>query len=71
VIENKGVMSAESQRDLERLQRRVEKSKKLVHQSAIKVEELEASMRDICELKGRFILFPRNLKKNSDGLKTV
>jgi hypothetical protein len=64
-------MCAESQSDLERLQRQVEKAKTLVRQSGIKVEELEASMRDICELKGRFILFPRNLKKNSSGLKTV
>jgi hypothetical protein len=64
-------MSAESEHDLERLQRQVEKSKKLVHQSAIKVEELEASMRVSCDLKDRFILFPRDLKNNSGGQKTV
>src|SRR5580692_4102160 len=69
VVVNKGVMCAESQSDLERLQRQVEKAKTLVRQSGIKVEELETSMRDLCELKGRFILFPRNLKKNSRGLK--
>jgi hypothetical protein len=56
-------MSAESQSDLERLQRQVEKEKTLVHRSGIKVEELEASMRGSCKLKDRFILFPRNIKK--------
>jgi hypothetical protein len=56
-------MGAESQSDLERLQRQVEKAKTLVRQSGIKVEELEASMRGVCEVKKRFVLFPRNLKK--------
>ena len=64
VIEDKGVMRTESESDLERLQRQVEKSKTLVHQSAIKVEELEASMRSIGDLKDRFIVFPRNKKRD-------
>ena len=64
VIQDKGVMRAESENDLERLQRQVEKAKTLVHKSGIKVEELEASMRDIRDSKERFVLFPRNLKSN-------
>jgi hypothetical protein len=58
-------MRAESESDLERLQRQVEKAKALVHQSGIKVEELEATMRGIGDFKNRFILFPRNIKRNS------
>jgi hypothetical protein len=58
-------MRAEIESDLERLQRQVEKAKTLVHQSGIKVEQLEASMRGICDFKKRFILLTRNIKKNS------
>jgi hypothetical protein len=71
VIENKGVMRAESENDLERLQRQVETAKKLVHQSGIKVEELEASIRSSCDLNERFVIFPRKIKRNSSGLKVV
>jgi hypothetical protein len=46
--------------ELERLQRQVEKSKAMVHQSGIKVEELEASMHDIYRFKDRLTVFPRN-----------
>ena len=46
--------------ELERLQRQVEKEKALVHQSGIKVEELEASMHDIYRFKDRLTVFPRS-----------
>ena len=48
--------------DLERLRRQVEKSKILVQQSELKVEELEASMREIYNFKDRLVIFPRNRK---------
>lgn len=67
VVVDKGVMRAEYEIDLERLQRQVEKAKTLVRQSGIKVEELEASMRGMGDLKERFILFPRNIKSNPPG----
>lgn len=49
--------------ELERLQRQVEKAKALVHQSGMKAEELEASVREIHNISERVILFPRNGKK--------
>jgi hypothetical protein len=58
-------MSTENKSDLERLQRQVERAKKLIHQSEKKVEELGASISNICDLKDRFVIFPRNMKRNS------
>ena len=52
--------------DLERLRRQVEKSKILVRQSEMKVEELEASIRDIYNFKDRLVIFPRRAKPNGD-----
>jgi hypothetical protein len=60
-------MCAENENDLERLQRQVEKAKRLIHQSGIKVEELGASINNICDLNGRFVIFPRNIKRDSTG----
>lgn len=48
--------------ELERLQRQVEKSKSLVQQSGVKVEELEASMREFYRFKDRLTVFRRNGK---------
>lgn len=55
-------MSDES--DLDRLRRQVEKSKILVRQSEMKVEELEASIRDIYNFRDRLVIFPRPAKAN-------
>jgi hypothetical protein len=71
VTVDKGVMCPESQNDLERLQRQVEKAKTLIHQSGIKVEELETSVRNIGDFKDRFVLFTRNIKRNSADRPTV
>ncbi|MGH7940839.1 MAG: hypothetical protein ACREFR_07210 [Limisphaerales bacterium] len=49
--------------DLERLQRRVEKSKVLLHQSEMKVEELEASIRKIDSFKDRVFIFSARPKQ--------
>lgn len=57
-----GVMSNES--DLERLRRQVEKSRILVRQSEMKVEELEATVRDTYNFKNRLVIFPRRAKAN-------
>ena len=58
-----GVMSNES--DLDRLRLQVEKAKILVRQSEMKVEELEASVRDIYNFKDRLVIFPRRAKANA------
>ena len=49
--------------ELERLQRQVERAKTLIHQSGIKVEELEASVNEIYRFKDRLTMFPRNGKR--------
>jgi hypothetical protein len=49
-----------SRQEIERLERQVQKSKKLVHQSELKVEELEASIKGIYDFKSRTFLFNRN-----------
>jgi len=51
--------------DLERLQRQVENSKVLVRQSEVKVEELEASMREIYNFKDRLVIFSRDGNRKS------
>lgn len=56
------LMSEES--DLERLRRQVEKSRILVHQSEMKVEELEASMREIHHFKDRLVIFSGRAKRD-------
>ncbi|HEV2329893.1 MAG TPA: hypothetical protein VGY56_14020 [Verrucomicrobiae bacterium] len=46
--------------DIERLERQVAMAKELVRQTAIKVEELEASVEEIYSFKERIIIFPRH-----------
>ncbi len=62
IVSGQGVMRDES--DLDRLRRQVEKSKILVRQSEMKVEELEATVRDIYNFKDRLVIFPRRAKAN-------
>lgn len=50
--------------DLERLRLQVEKSRILVHQSEMKVEELEASMREIHHFKDRLVIFSGRTRDN-------
>ena len=52
--------------ELERLQRQVERAKTLIHQSGIKVEELEASVNEIYRFKDRITMFPRRKQKLPD-----
>lgn len=52
--------------ELERLQRQVERAKTLIHQSGIKVEELEASVNEIYRFKDRLTMFPRRKQKLPD-----
>jgi len=49
-----------SRQEIERLERQVQKAKKLVHESELKVEELEASIKGIYDFKSRTFLFHRN-----------
>jgi hypothetical protein len=60
---DKGVMRNET--DLEQLQQRVEKAKTLVHQSGIKVEELEASIRYSRNFKDDLIIYQQKVKSDS------
>jgi hypothetical protein len=48
-----------NQKDMKRLQRQVAKAKALVRQTAMKVEELEASVEEIYSFKERIVMFPR------------
>lgn len=49
--------------DLERLQRQVARAKALVRETAIKVEELGASVEEMYSFKERLIMFPRVSKE--------
>jgi hypothetical protein len=53
------------QSDLEQLQQRVERSKRLVHLSEIKVEQLEATVRRIQDFQRNVALTGRGKKKSS------
>jgi hypothetical protein len=52
-----GVMRQES--DLKRLKRQLAKAKALVQQTAIKVEDLEASVEETYRFSERVVVFPR------------
>ena len=46
--------------ELERLQRRVEKEKKLVHESEIKIEELDAALQQLYHFENRVTIFHKD-----------
>ncbi|HEY1790667.1 MAG TPA: hypothetical protein VGJ73_21135 [Verrucomicrobiae bacterium] len=51
------------EKDLERLQSQVAKTKEMVRQTAVKVEELEASAEEIYHFKERLIVFPSHTEE--------
>jgi hypothetical protein len=48
-----------NQKDIKQLERQVAKAKELVRRTAVKVEELEASVEEIYSFKERITMFPR------------
>ncbi|HXC36140.1 MAG TPA: hypothetical protein VNV43_09720 [Candidatus Acidoferrales bacterium] len=48
--------------DIERLERQIAMAREMVRQTAIKVEELEASVEEIYSFKERIVMFPRHGK---------